>query len=105
VVVVVTDPILVEGRRPRGLNAPDEALLDQDPQGVVDRLSRDGTDHSANVFGDFVRRTVGPTRYRPKYGQALGSNLQAVSAKEIGWIVGHTFNLGPNVDCVNNLVG
>src|SRR5256885_553654 len=35
VVVVVTDTILVEGRRPGGLDAPDESLLDQHPKSVV----------------------------------------------------------------------
>src|SRR5438132_13952870 len=51
VVVVVTNTILVEGRRSGGLDAPDESLLDQHPKGVVHRLSRDGADLGANVLG------------------------------------------------------
>src|SRR6266852_1527114 len=48
-VVVVTDSSLVKGRRPRRLDAPDEALLGQDPESVVHRLTRDGADLGANV--------------------------------------------------------
>jgi hypothetical protein len=59
--MVVTDPILVASRRPGRLNAPDEALLGQDPAGVVYRLSRNSTDLRTNVLGDVVRRAVGPT--------------------------------------------
>ena len=42
VVVVVVDPVLVASRRARRLDAPDESLLGQDAEGVVDRLARDG---------------------------------------------------------------
>jgi len=90
VVVVITDPGLVESRRPGGLDAPDEALLDQHPEGVVHRLSRDGTDVGANVLGDGVCRAVGPTRHRSQDGQALGRDLDTMFAKEGGWIFGHS---------------
>src|SRR5262249_52463386 len=49
VMVVVTNTILVEGRRSGGLDAPEESPLDQHPEGVVHRLSRDGADLGANV--------------------------------------------------------
>ena len=88
-VVIVTHSILIKDRRPGGLDAPDEALLGQDPEGVVHRLSRDGTDLGANVLGDFFRRTMGPTRHRPKHGQALSRDLDTVFAKDFGWIVRH----------------
>ena len=87
VVVVVTDPRIVEGRRPGGLNAPDEALLGQHPEGVVHRLPRDGTDLGANVLGDAIRRAMRATRDRPQHGQALGRDLETMFAKEVGWIV------------------
>jgi len=64
-VVVVTNPILIAGWRTGGLDAPDEALLGQDFQGVVHRLSRNGTDFGTNVNGDVFRRAVGPTRHSP----------------------------------------
>jgi hypothetical protein len=89
VVVIVADTILVESRRPSRPNAPDDALLGQHPEGVVYRLSRDGADLGANIFGHVIRRTVGPTRDRTQHGDALGRNLETVLAKLFGWIAGH----------------
>jgi hypothetical protein len=89
VVVVVADAVLVKGRRPGGLNAPDESLLDEDSKGVVHGLSRDGADVSANVRGDLVGRAVGPTRHRAQHGQALGRDLDAPFAKELDQIARH----------------
>src|SRR3954453_95131 len=91
VVVVVPDAILVEGRRPGGLDAPDESLLDQHPEGVVHRLPGDGADLGANVLGDVVGCAVGPTRHRPQHGQALGRHLDTLFAKEVGWIARHNW--------------
>src|SRR4029453_12220806 len=39
VVVVVADPILVAGRRSGGLNPPEDALVAEDREGVVHRLT------------------------------------------------------------------
>ena len=100
--MVVADAILVEGRRPGGLDAPDEALLGQDPEGVVHRLSRDGADLGANIFGDVIRRAVGPTRDRPQHGHALGRDLDTVFAKDFGWIVTHDAHDMANLDSVKN---
>jgi hypothetical protein len=101
-VVVVTDPILIAGRRTGRLDAPDEALLGQDFEGVVDRLSRNGTDFSTNVTGDVFRRAVGPTRHRPQHGQTLGRDLDIVLAKKVVWIVSHECTLDQNLDSVKN---
>lgn len=79
-VVVVPDPILVEGRRPCGLDPPDKALPGQDAKGVVYRLSRDGADLSANGLGEVVRRGVGPSRHCPQHRQALGRDLDTMFA-------------------------
>jgi hypothetical protein len=87
--MVVTDTILVKGPRPGGLNAPEESFLDQHPQGIVHRLSRNGTNLGANVLGDIIRRAVGPTRHRPQYSQALRRDLDTMFPKEFGWIVTH----------------
>ena len=89
VMVVVTDSILVKGRRPRRLDAPNEALLRQNPESVVYRLSRNSPDIGPNVRGDIVRRAVGMTRHSPQHGQALGRDLEAVFAKKVGWIINH----------------
>src|SRR5262249_59552588 len=69
--------------------APEESPLDQHPEGVVHRLSRDGADLGANVLGDVVGRAVGPTRHRPQHGQALGRDLDTTFAKEVGGVTQH----------------
>src|SRR5262249_39581337 len=89
VMVVVTDTILVEGRRSGGLDAPDEPLLDQHREGVVNRLSRDGADVGANARSDVVGRAVGPTRHDPQYCEALGRDMDTTFAQEFGQIAGH----------------
>jgi hypothetical protein len=38
-VVVVADPVLEAGRRPGGLDAPEEAPVGEGPEGVVYRLT------------------------------------------------------------------
>ena len=70
--VVVADAILEARRRPGGLNAPDEALGDQDAEGVVHRLERDGTDLGPDDLGHAVGRDVGLTRDRPQHRQTAG---------------------------------
>jgi hypothetical protein len=57
--VVVTDTILVAGRGSSRLNPPDEVLLGKHPEGVVNRLSRNGSDLGANLFSDVIRGAVG----------------------------------------------
>ena len=101
-VVVVTDPILIAGRRTGGLDPPDEALLGQDFEGVVYSLSRNGTDFGTNVTCDVFRRAVGPTRHSPQHGQTLGRDLDTVLAKKVGWIIRHKYVLGQIMDCVKN---
>ena len=102
VVMVITDPILVAGWRSGWLNAPDEAFRGQHPEGVVNRLSRDGTDLGANLHGDEVRRGVGSIRNRPQHGQTLGRNCDAILAKKFG-CVSHSVRLNRVLDSVKNL--
>jgi hypothetical protein len=82
VVVIVADAIFEASRRSRGLNAPDEALGDQQGQGVVDRLQRDGTDPGPDDLGHGVGRDVRLTRDRLQYRQALGRHLDAAFTKK-----------------------
>jgi hypothetical protein len=93
-VVIVTDSILIAGWRSSGLDASDETLLGQDFQGVVYRLSRNGTDFGTNITGDIFRSAVGATRYNSQHRQALGRDLNAVSAKNVIWIVTHGWIVG-----------
>jgi len=80
--VVVADAILVPSRRPSGLNAPQEASVGEDAEGVVHRLARDGTDLGPHGVVDVVRRAVGPTGHRPQHGQTLSRDLQTVPAEK-----------------------
>jgi len=58
VVMVVTDSVLVAGRRPGRLDAPQEAIVGEGPEGVVHRLMRDGTDLGSDNLVDVVRGAV-----------------------------------------------
>ncbi len=81
VVVVITDPVLVAGRRPGRLDALEEALVGEDRQGVVHRLTGDGTDIGPYGLVDFVRRAVRSVGHCPQNGQTLGRDLQTVLAE------------------------
>ena len=97
-VVVVADPILEASRRSGGLNAPDEALGDQDAEGVVHRLERDGADLGPDGLGHAVGRDVGLTRDRPQDRQSLGGDLNAALTKEIGRVGGHAHRVDQILD-------
>ena len=82
VVVVVTDPVLVAGRRPGGLDAPEEALVGEGREGVVHRLTRDGTDLGPHDLADVVGGAVRSVGHRPQHGQTLGRDLQPMPAQQ-----------------------
>jgi hypothetical protein len=88
-VVVVADAILEAGRRPRGLNAPDEAFGDQDAEGVIHRLERDGSDLGPGDLGHLVSRDVRAARKRPQDSQSLGRDLDAVLPEEVSRVSCH----------------
>jgi hypothetical protein len=106
-VVVVTDPILVTGRRPGGLDASDEALVGQDPEGVEHRLARNGTDVGPYDLGDVDRRAVRSTGHRPQDCQTLGRDLDTVLAKKVSWsdgrLQGHGHIIYQTSDSVQDL--
>jgi hypothetical protein len=54
VVVIVIDSVLEARGRPDGLNAPYETFCNEDTEGVVDGLPRDGADVQRHLFGDVV---------------------------------------------------
>ena len=86
VVVVVIDPLFVASRRAGRLDAADEAFVGQGTEGVVHRLTRDGTDISPHELLDLVRRAVRPARHRPQDGQTLSRHLNTVLAEEVRWV-------------------
>ena len=81
--------VLEASRRPGGLNAPDQPFGDQDAEGVVHRLERDGADLGPDDLGHAVGRDVGLTRDRPQDGQALGRDLDAALTKEASRVGQH----------------
>jgi hypothetical protein len=71
------------------LVSTDLAVLRQDPEGVVDRLSRDRADLGANGFGDLLGLAVRSFRDRSEHGQSLGCDLEPMFAKAAGRFVIH----------------
>jgi len=97
-VVVVANPILEASRRSGGLNAPDEAFGDQDAEGVVNRLERDGPDLGPDDLGHFVGRDVGLTRDRPQDSQSLGRDLNTALPKEVSRVSSHTGTIDQTIE-------
>jgi hypothetical protein len=97
-VVVVADPILEASRRPGGLNATDEAFGDQDAEGVVHRLERDGADLGPDDLGHAISRDVGLTRHRPQDSQSLGRDLDTALPKEVSRVSVHIDTIHPIID-------
>jgi len=85
-VVIVTHPILVAGRRTGRLDAPDKALVGQQPEGIVYRLSGDGTDLGPHRLSDVVRGAVRSIGHGAQDGQTLGRDLDTVLSKKVGSI-------------------
>jgi len=52
-VMVVANSIFVPGHRTAWLDTPDEVLLDENAERVIDRLPRDRPDVGSDTFGDF----------------------------------------------------
>ena len=87
--MVVADAILVASWRPGGLNAPEEAFGDQEAEGVVHRLERDGTNLGPDCLGDAVGRDMRLTGNRPQHRQSLGGYLNPALSKEFCRVRSH----------------
>ena len=72
--------------------SPNQSLFGEHPEGVVHGLTRNGSDLGANLLGNVIRSAMGPQRYRPQHGQALGRDLETVFAELFSGIVGHAPN-------------
>src|SRR5262245_7103699 len=91
--VVVADAILEAGRRPCGLNAPDEPFGREHAKRVVHRLQGDRADFRTHRFGDGFGRDVRLVRDGPQHGEPLRRDLDAPMTKEFSWIGGHATSL------------
>jgi hypothetical protein len=73
--VIVVHPILVTRRRARRLDAPDEPLVGQKAQGVMDGLTRHRPDIGPDQLLDLISCRVRLARHRPQDGQTLRRHL------------------------------
>ena len=87
--VIVTNPSLEASRRPRRLNAPDDAFANQDAQRVVHRLERDRADLGPYGIGDAVRGDMRMPRHRSQHSQSLRRDLKAVLSKKLRRVGDH----------------
>lgn len=89
VVVVVVDPVLVQGGRSGGLDAPEDTPLSEGAERVVDRLAGDGTDLGPDPLLDLLGGAVGLGRNGAHHGQPLRGDLKSVTTELLG-VVGGT---------------
>jgi hypothetical protein len=92
-VVVVANPILEVRGEPGGLDAPDQPFGDQNAEGVVHRLERNGTDLGPDDRGHVVGGDVRLSGDRPENRQSLGRDLNATLTKGIGGVGRHGIRL------------
>jgi hypothetical protein len=97
-VVIVSGSAFVARRRAVRPYAPNQTLVDQDGEGVVDRLTGNDTYLGADGPGDVIRGDVRFPCHRCKNGEALGRDLNTVSTQEIGRVVKHCENVRPILD-------
>ena len=98
VMMVVTDAILIPGRRAGGLDAAYQVLLDKRREGVVHRLTRYGPDVRPNIVCQFVCRGVGMGRYGAHGCEPLSRHLDAVLTQLIFQGVVHGANCTSKID-------
>ena len=91
--MIVADAIFETRGRARRLNTPDQALGDQQAEGVVHRLQRDGADLVPDDLGHGVSRDVRMTCDRPQYGESLGGDLNTALAKKVGGVGTHELKI------------
>jgi hypothetical protein len=91
--MVVADAVLEACRRPGWLYAPDETSGDQDREGVVYRLERDGSDICPDEFEDAVGGDVWLCSDGPQYGQSLRGYLDTALPEKFSWVGAHRSSL------------
>src|SRR6056297_2603674 len=83
VVMVVVGTVLVARHGPGGLDPSQEALVDEDCQRVVDRLSRDGADAGPDTIDDLVGGRVRAIGNDPHDREPLGRDLHTAPPEEL----------------------
>lgn len=88
-VVIVADAILEARRRTGWLDAPNQAFIGQDGEGVIHRLERNRTDLSPDSHGNIICRDVRLTRNRAPDRQSLRGDLNPALTKKFGRVSEH----------------
>jgi hypothetical protein len=88
-VVIVADAILEARRRTGRLDAPNEAFIGQEGEGVIHRLERNRTDLGPGGHCHVVCRDVGLTRHRAPNRQSLRGDLNPALTKKFGQVPHH----------------
>ncbi len=105
VVVVVADAVFESRGRSNRLDATNEALVGQYPEGVVDRLLGNRANLFAHHHGHLVRCGVGVIRNCPHHCKALCGDLQTVLAQLIDGGDWHPRIVRQSLDTVQNQIG
>ena len=71
VMVIITYPILIPRRRSRRLNPPNQTMLRQSPQSIVNCLTRNRPNLRPHVFRQIIRRAMRTPRHRPQHRNPL----------------------------------
>jgi hypothetical protein len=82
-VMVVADAGFETSRGPGRLNPPDESFANQQAEGVVHRLERDGADLGPHNLGHAIGGDMRLDRDRPQDSQSLGGDLKTALTKQI----------------------
>jgi hypothetical protein len=86
-VMVVVDPSLVASGGARRLDPPDEALVGQGAQCVVDRLTGDGPDLGPHEVLDLACRCMRPACDHAQNGQTLCRHLNTVLTEYVSRVL------------------
>ena len=102
VVVIVVRAVLVASWRASGLDSPDEPVVDEDAERVVDRLARDCAKLESDEFGEVVRGRVWSFRHGTQHREPLCRDVDATFAKLVNGRQSHQNRLLPYLDSVQN---
>lgn len=81
--MIITDAGLEPGRRSGGLNSAEQALVDQDTERVVYRLTRDRADYGPDIVGQLVGGGVGTSSDGHHQGEPLRRHLDATEPEKL----------------------
>jgi hypothetical protein len=103
-VMVVADAIFESRGGSCGLDAAEEPMVDEQREGVVDRLERNRTDIRADPFGHAIRGDVRLTGDDAHDREPLRSDVNAALAQERGRVAVHPDTLDQDLELFKGLI-